>query len=969
MKRQIRQSGFALAFTLVLMALIVIVVVAYLSSTRIERSTSSVFANRLRAKITADDALAAAIHLLKDNTRYGNYITAMPAPVPAPASIYTEVYRPVDPTDPNHGAKANDYLQLSNGSGEILASRATASSSSGPESRPTPEVIPSPLPASSPSFGLSTPNFTAANSYDFNQIVTVGSRTGRLVQPSPNPAPPPAFGQWVNVRNNATPPEVIGRYAFFIEDESMKVHVNVVGNNVGGTNMRVNDLASPPPAATPASQIQELDPSGVLPTTANRTLADTTLVGLAGPGNRLSSRSTLGLLTEWNSASNSFPDYVHMTTVLSRDDITTARGWQRLDLNALVAGAADNAAKVAVANRIANWIRDAWTGQTSLGTLQSYQMFGDDRLRAQIAANIVDYIDTDSIPTDMGDMNGIPVIGIEKIPYLVEVDAVYTATGSTPGQATIGLTFRLNFFNMFESDLQLGDYVGSIRIKGAPAVIKNGTPIFDHSGDTFTIKVGDPTGIADALVPWGGDNVASGVAGVKTFQTGQVLSQPVTYTPGGSISRFEAGLITVDVLGKNGERLDSAQIALRDLPASDSSSSTSIAHDFVEVPSSAASINSTYGAIVSGNGSITTIDFGDPRYRPQVATKRWYNLTRTDTARFTTTNNLAEMDSRAYSVDWYDYVGNRPLLFHRNGPMASVGELGNVSVCEYPWRTTYLQYAGRSQNTNDPDIGPAIQDRRGSSAAAQTNSALLPQDYILIELFKTSAQNTRDGSLNINTQFNLSNVSGAFDRGAFTALFAAIPVGGGVPGGAAVPGGTPTPLTTAAATSVSTIAANRRIAVAALATGGPGAPGGSPPIDNNPRQPYFTVGQIASDISWLVNQSANSTMTGNTRSRSTVNYSLLRTTPTSSTWNRNYGSDMQVEEPFRKISNAITTRGNVFRVLYVGQALKNGIVQAESLGEAFVERKSIFVPEASNPDAIKTSDSTYKTLTNRVISE
>src|SRR5207237_3562940 len=125
MRRNDRQSGFALVFTLVLMALIVIVVVAYLSSTRIERSTSSVYANRLRAKITADSGLAAAIHLLKDNTRYGNYITAMPAPVPMPASIYTEIYRPTDPAASTHAVKADDFLRLDNAAGEILVSRAT----------------------------------------------------------------------------------------------------------------------------------------------------------------------------------------------------------------------------------------------------------------------------------------------------------------------------------------------------------------------------------------------------------------------------------------------------------------------------------------------------------------------------------------------------------------------------------------------------------------------------------------------------------------------------------------------------------------------------------------------------------------------------------------------------------------------------------------------------------------------------
>src|SRR5438270_655122 len=102
MKRSAPSSGFALAITLVLMVLIVIIVVAYLVSTRIERSTSSVYANRLRAKIQADSGLAAAVHLLKDNTRFGNYVTAMLAPVPTPASIYTEIYRPTDPTSSTH---------------------------------------------------------------------------------------------------------------------------------------------------------------------------------------------------------------------------------------------------------------------------------------------------------------------------------------------------------------------------------------------------------------------------------------------------------------------------------------------------------------------------------------------------------------------------------------------------------------------------------------------------------------------------------------------------------------------------------------------------------------------------------------------------------------------------------------------------------------------------------------------------
>ena len=78
-----------------------------------------------------------------------------------------------------------------------------------------------------------------------------------------------------------------------------------------------------------------------------------------------------------------------------------------------------------------------------------------------------------------------------------------------------------------------------------------------------------------------------------------------------------------------------------------------------------------------------------------------------------------------YAFDWYDWIGDRPLAFHRNGPLRSVGELGNVTACEYPWRTIYLQYP--NDWPNDPKTGPTteIPQRRSGSV-----------DYALIDLFR-----------------------------------------------------------------------------------------------------------------------------------------------------------------------------------------------------------------------------------------
>jgi hypothetical protein len=964
-KKSIRQSGFALTITLVLLVLIVIVVVAYLVSTRIERSTSSVYANRLRAKMQADSGLAAAIHLLRDNTRYGNYITAMPAPLPTPASIYTEIYRPTDPTDLTHAVKADDYLRLDNAAGEILVSRATASTSAGPDPRPTPEPIPSPLPSPSP-FTVTTPIFSPNTSYDFNQIVTVGSTTGRLVQPSPSPAPPPAYGEWVNVRDANS--QLIGRYAFFIEDESMKVNVNYTGNNVGGSNMRVNDLSTPLPASTPASQIQEIDPSAILPVAANRGTANTNLNNLGAAGSRLSTRLTLGLLGEWNSAANKFPDYAHLTTTLSEDDNTTARGWQRLDLNAITSGLSGNAAKVAAATKIANWIRDAWTGATPIANLVDYQMFGDDWSRKQIAANIVDYLTSDNTPTDVGNITPatfalpVPVIGLKKTPYLLGVNIVYQASNSTyPGSgvgtftATMNMRVQLQFLNLYDTALDLVTAMGNtaqsrIEVTGVPIVQKNGSTVYNVSSKTFTIKLSDLTPVTGSgtIVPAGADGTSS--SGAKTFQTNWIDTQTVSFNVAASdkAPKLLAQNITVKWIGnRTGSTSDDFRID--DTSISTSSSNTkwcnkncgSASGDFLTESNSAtrqiASIN-----FVAGYQGATVVGAtpSDPRYRGRLVGYRWNNdSSRTDADPSDSSNRLdslvdsVDMNCRPYGFDWFDNSGDRPLAFLRNGAMINIGELGNVAACEYPWRTIYLQYPERPANTTASGPVTDIPLRRSHSL-----------DYVLTDLFRAQSPITRTGSVNINTQQQLG-----IQQRALGPLFLGVPVGTQNLSQTALdridndPGSTFT-------ASVS----NRRNLLA------------TPFLDNGPIRPFFQPGDLASVLSRLVNSSTR--VAG--ESRSTVTYSALRTNPISTAeLNTNYERDMQVEQLFREVSNSITTRGNIFRVLYVGQSLKNGVVQAEYLGEAFVKRTSTFTPDSTNPDIVRTSDSTYKLLANRVITE
>lgn len=1005
MNRQFSQRGFALTLTLLLMALIAIVVVAYLSSTRSERSISSTYANRSRAKMAGDSGLAAAIHLLKDNTRFGNYITAMPPPSPSPAPHYTEIYRPADPGSTVHAVQSNEYLRLNNAAGEILASRALPAPTASPlpqvDPRPTPEALPAPL-ANGSAFALSSPSPipSASNSYDFNQIVRQGqSNDTRLVDPDTRPA----WGQWVNLRN--TRGEAVGRYAYFIEDESMKLNVNATGNNLAlpsptaSPNLRVNDLSAIP-AATPSSQIQEIDPTSIL-LAANRRTANTSLIGLGNSGERLPTKSTIGLLGNWGTSEG----YAHLLTTVSKDDNTTARGWQRLDLNALVISAADNAAKAAIAKRLADWIRDAWTGPTSLGSLQYHQLFNDERLRLQIAANIVDYIDQDDIPTDIGDFtpgpgyaDPVPVLGIEKIPYLVAVEVIYEASNSTcpnppaVGTYTVALRFKLQFrfINLFDTPLDPAASIGKIEVKGVPVVTKNGplTPSFDYEADTFTINLSDlrpvngsgncgTTGVC--VVPAGTDGTSD--SGAKTVQSDWLRTSTATFsvTTSDQNPKFQAGKLVVKVLGRNGERVDDTSIVWNSYSTGYMGPNST--KDFLtDANPSTGPLKIALIGLVAG----PSYETGDPRFRGRLLNDRWRVTGRTDASLPLGTNRVdqyidkAEVNSRSYGFDWNDESGNRPLAYIRNAPMLNIGELGQIAATEYPWRTLYLQHPERPANTSQSGPNVDIPLRRSQSL-----------DYILADLFRAGGTVTRSGAININTQQQFFQ-SGATTTGTYPlqALFLGLPVGATLLTQAA-PAAAPSPAdrlstgvnllvsSTTVAQSSGTGTTPQDYRVASVSNKRISLPSESATPDLSPARPFFMMSEVAATLSRLISASEASD-TGASTSRSKVVYSILRTNPQSTATSQNYRRDFHVEQAFREISNSITTRGNVFRVLAVGQAItdinKDGNVtadevRAEYLSETLIAREAIFAPEGSNADALKTANSAFKLLASRTITE
>src|SRR5436190_6155033 len=376
-------------------------------------------------------------------------------------------------------------------------------------------------------------------------------------------------------------------------------------------------------------------------------------------------------------------------------------------------------------------------------------MFGEDWLRKQVAANIVDYIDQDDTPTDMGYIIPptfalpVPVIGLEKTPYLAGVNIVYQAANSTyPGagagsfNANVSMKVQLLFINLYETTLDLANAMGNtsqsrIEIKGVPTVQKNGT-VYDVSGQTWTIKLSDLTPVngSGTTVPAGTDGTPT--SGARTFQTNWLDTKSVSFTvpvTGDQNPKLGAGNITVKIVGnKTGAPADDYRIDDTAIVVSATTTkwckTCSDAGDFLKESSSTtrqiASINyiaGYQGAIVSGATP------GDPRYRGRLVSDRWNNdSSRTDADPSDAGNKLTalvdtvDVNTRPYALDWFDYSGDRPLAFIRNGPMINIGELGNVAACEYPWRTVYLQYPDRPANTSAAGPAAEIPLRRSHSA-------------------------------------------------------------------------------------------------------------------------------------------------------------------------------------------------------------------------------------------------------------
>lgn len=226
-----RERGVALVTTVIVVAVLAVVAVAFMQSTTTDRLSSRSVANYTRAKLAAEGGAAAAEAMIADLVkRYPDSATVwqnIGGGTPnGTNNEATVLYLRARASDTNLGASPAQF----GGEVTILAQPLVSRVGATPETFNT-----NPLPLSSV---VSSVPFVADTAVNINATNAarpepfVGSRS------STNPGAPITAAQWIYLTQNGGPTNAtnpyIARYAFWVEDESFKVNVNVITNGPRG---------------------------------------------------------------------------------------------------------------------------------------------------------------------------------------------------------------------------------------------------------------------------------------------------------------------------------------------------------------------------------------------------------------------------------------------------------------------------------------------------------------------------------------------------------------------------------------------------------------------------------------------------------------------------------------------------------------------------------------------------------------
>ncbi len=224
-----RESGFALTISLIIIVLATVVVIAFLTTTSTERTTAAAYARIEKARQMADAGVDAAIARLVTEMKYR----------PNHAIAYRTVTGTLD------GSPLTQIAPVITGPRTTDPATATYNTAPNPNEDVYLLSIAEPNPAPAIPGSLPPTVLTADDSVDLNANHLASEPNGWIGSPSPaTPAPTPYRAQWINVLTDPTLPQqpdptqagynpIIGRYAYWVEDETSKLDISTVGNATG----------------------------------------------------------------------------------------------------------------------------------------------------------------------------------------------------------------------------------------------------------------------------------------------------------------------------------------------------------------------------------------------------------------------------------------------------------------------------------------------------------------------------------------------------------------------------------------------------------------------------------------------------------------------------------------------------------------------------------------------------------------
>ena len=414
-------AGFALVATLLMIAVITGAAVAFFQSTRIERFVTRNYADLARAQLAAEGGAAAAQALI--TTLFTNY--------PDSAVGWARL---------NDTELATFYFRTTSTNGFVPAGTNSAVPGNSPVFLFAHPLASGANEVSQSFFTTSSVVFTNTNTSDGQAGLTVANRVDlnadNWIGTPPGGSRPALRAKWVEILQNPSQPKntnlnsagqpsnpAIARYAFWAEDESFRVNINQAGATSRATN-------------TPGAATAEIALQGALADTNTALARGVTNLQISLRTN-IPTPGMVDLISPMNNyATNRFVISVHSSALnLSRG------GTLRLNLNQVVSNASSSLPNYSLLVRTQlNRILSAITNSNSLAApsnTAAMPLFGQRFYRLttdgttlnatsmvtgtigtnqrtgfylqKIAANIRDYIDSDSLPTVVNNDPGFTI--------------------------------------------------------------------------------------------------------------------------------------------------------------------------------------------------------------------------------------------------------------------------------------------------------------------------------------------------------------------------------------------------------------------------------------------------------------------------------------------------------------------------------------------------------------------------------